>query len=46
MREASLKQRIPCNTQLNFQTFFSGGKKCALYTSKYGIFIPVSIIVC
>ena len=34
MRDASLKQRIPC-IMLNFQSFFSG-KKCALYTGKYG----------
>ena len=36
MRDASLKQRIPCmiNTHLNFRSFFSG-KKCALYTGKY-----------
>ena len=34
MRDASLKQRIPCI--ISIFGAFSAGKKCALYTGKYG----------
>ena len=36
MRDASLKQRIPCITRISIFGAFSAGKKCALYTGKYG----------
>ena len=38
MRDASLKQRTPCIISLSFFGAFSVGKKCALYTGKYGSF--------
>ena len=37
MRDASLKQRIPCIMRISIFGAFSAGKKCALYTGKYGI---------
>ena len=37
MRDASLKQRIPCIMRILIFGAFSAGKKCALYTGKYGI---------
>ena len=39
MREASLKQRIPCIMRISIIIFgpFSARKKGALYTGKYGI---------
>ena len=37
MRDASLKQRIPCIMRISIFGAFSVGKKCALYTGKYGI---------
>ena len=37
MRDASLKQRIPCIIQTAIFGTFSAGKKCASYTGKYGI---------
>ena len=37
MRDASLKQRIPCIMHISIFGAFSVGKKCTLYTSKYGI---------
>jgi len=36
MRDASLKQRIPCIMRISLFGAFSAGKKCALYTDKYG----------
>ena len=36
MRDASLKQRIPCIMRISIFGAFSVGKKCALYTGKYG----------
>ena len=38
MRDASLKQRIPCIMRILIFGAFSAGKKCALYTGKYGIY--------
>ena len=37
MRDASLKQRILCIIRISIFGAFSVGKKCALYTGKYGI---------
>ena len=37
MRDASLKQRIPCIIRISIFGPFSARKKCALYTGKYGI---------
>ena len=37
IRDASLKQRIPCIMRISIFGAFSAGKKCALYTGKYGI---------
>ena len=37
MRDASLKQRIPCIIRISIFRAFSAEKKCALYTGKYGI---------
>ena len=37
MRDASLKQRIPCIMRILIFGAFSAGKKCALYTGKYGM---------
>ena len=37
MRDASLKQRIPCVIRISIFEAFSAGKKCALYKGKYGI---------
>ena len=37
MRDASLKQRIPCIMRISIFGAFSAGKKCALYTGKYGM---------
>ena len=37
MRDASLKQRIPCIILISIFGPFSGPKKSALYTDKYGI---------
>ena len=37
MSDASLKQRIPCIMRISIFGAFSAGKKCALYTGKYGI---------
>ena len=37
MRDASLKQRIPCIMRISIFGAFSAGKKCALYVGKYGI---------
>ena len=31
------KQRIPCIMRISIFGAFSAGKKCALYTGKYGI---------
>ena len=39
MRDASLKQRIPCIIRISIFGPFSARKKCALYTGKYGILI-------
>ena len=36
MRDASLKQRIPCIIHISILGAFLAGKKCALYTGKYG----------
>ena len=36
MTDASLKQRIPCIMRISIFGAFSAGKKCALYTGKYG----------
>ena len=36
MRDASLKQRIPCIIRISIFGAFSAGKKCALYKGKYG----------
>ena len=36
MRDASLKQRVPCIMRISIFGAFSAGKKCALYTGKYG----------
>ena len=36
MMDASLKQRIPCIMRISIFEAFSVGKKCALYTGKYG----------
>ena len=36
MRDASLKQRIPCIMRISIFGAFSAGKKCALYMGKYG----------
>ena len=36
MRDASLKQRILCIIRISMFGAFSAGKKCALYTGKYG----------
>ena len=37
MRDASLKQRIPRIMRISIFGTFSAGKKCALYTAKYGM---------
>ena len=37
MRDARLKQRILCIIHISIFGAFSAGKKCVLYTSKYGI---------
>ena len=36
MRDASLKQRIPCIIRISIFGAFSAGKMCALYKGKYG----------
>ena len=36
MRDASLKQRIPCIIRISIFGAFSAEKKCTLYTGKYG----------
>ena len=36
MRDASLKQRISCIIRISIFRAFSAGKKCTLYTGKYG----------
>ena len=36
MRDASLKQRVPCIMLISIFGAFSAGKKGALYTGKYG----------
>ena len=41
MRDASLKQRIPCIMRISIFGAFSAGKKCTLYTGKYGILFLV-----
>ena len=38
MRDASLKQRVPCIMLISIFGNFSAGKKCALYTGKYGTY--------
>ena len=38
MRDASLKQRIPCIIRISIFGAFLAGKKCALYKGKYGTF--------
>ena len=38
VRDASLKQRIPCVMRISIFGAFSAGKKCILYTGKYGIY--------
>ena len=40
-RDASLKQRIPCVIRISIFGAFSGEKKCALYTGKYGSLMPL-----
>lgn len=35
MKDASLKQRVPCITCISIFWAFSAGKKCALHTGKY-----------
>jgi len=49
MSDASLKQRIPCIIRISIFGAFSAGKKCALYTGKYGTFrqwmVEIVIIV-
>ena len=37
MRDPNLKQRIPCIMRISIFGAFSAGKKCSLYTGKYGI---------
>ena len=44
MRGVSLKQRIPCIIRISIFAAFSAGKKCALYTGKYGT-ITVSTLI-
>ena len=52
MRDASLKQRVPCIMRISIFGAFSAGKKCALYTGKYGMLrgvfvsLPLSIYTC
>ena len=41
MRDASLKQRIPCVIRISIFRAFSTGKKCTLYTGKYGILVQM-----
>ena len=36
MRDVSVKQRLPCIMRISIFGAFSAGKKCALYTGKYG----------
>ena len=36
IRDASLKQRIPCIIRISIFGDFSAGKKCTSYTGKYG----------
>ena len=43
MRDATLKQRIPCIMRISIFGAFSAGKKCALYKGKYGTLTPVII---
>ena len=43
MRDASLKQRIPCIIRISIFGAFSAGKKCALYTGKYGIYASLCV---
>ena len=43
MRDASLKQRIPCIMRISIFGAFSAGKKCALYTGKYGKYVSLSL---
>ena len=37
MRDASLKQRIPCVIRISILGAFFSGKKCTLYKGKYSI---------
>ena len=43
MRDASLKQRIPCIIRISIFGAFSAGKKCALYKGKYGIWKTINV---
>ena len=45
MRDASLKQRIPCIMRISIFGAFSAGKKCALYTGKYGTVVKNFILL-
>ena len=44
MRDASLKQRIPCIIRISIFGAFLAGKKCALYNCKYGTFEEEDVI--
>ena len=46
MRDASLKQRIPCIIRISIFAAFSVAKKCALYTGKYSIVRPSTLSLC
>ena len=41
MRDGRLTQRILCTIRISIFGTFSAGKKCALYTGKYGTQQPV-----
>ena len=45
MRDASLKQRIPCIICISVFGALSAGKKCALYTGKCGGVLQVSVLL-
>ena len=44
MRDASLKQTIPCILRISIYGAFSAEKNCTLYMGKYGIWINTSIL--
>ena len=45
MRDVRQKQMIPCIMRISLFGAFSAGKKCALYTGKYGILYCKDLII-